>query len=158
MDDDEIIKFRHKEEKCNNIKILNQKQFSKFLFIIKNIIFILLLLSFFHLNKKINNSNDYTPTSIKEDNINNNDKIDLNLINDEDETKINEVIYEVKNCSDIDPINLFKKRLDNGPIEICKSKTTKHICYGNFNNTFNDIYAHKNGVICLMENIILNPL
>jgi hypothetical protein len=158
MDDDEIIKFRQKEEKCNNIKILNQKQFSKFLFIIKNIIFILLLLSFFHLNKKINNSNDYTPTSIKEDNINNNDKIDLNLINDEDETKINEVIYEVKNCSDIDPINLFKKRLDNGPIEICKSKTTKHICYGNFNNTFNDIYAHKNGVICLMENIIINPL
>ena len=59
-------------------------------------------------------------------------------------------------CDILDPINLIKKRVDNGPIEICEGKS-KHICFINTNNYYNDIYAHKNGTICEMENIVLDP-
>ena len=60
-------------------------------------------------------------------------------------------------CDRYDPINLFKLRIDNGPIPICSGKKSKHICYQNIHNYYNDIYSHKQGVICIMENIILNP-
>ena len=60
-------------------------------------------------------------------------------------------------CDQIDPIYLFKQRIDKGPIIICSGKKSKHICYQNINNHNNDIYAHRNGVICTMENIILDP-
>ena len=52
---------------------------------------------------------------------------------------------------------MLEKRIKNGPINLCIGKNTKHICYSNFNNYYNDIFAHKNGVICLMENIIIDP-
>jgi len=48
-------------------------------------------------------------------------------------------------CDILDPINLFKKRIDNGPIELCEGKKSKHICYQNGDNYYNDIYAHKKG-------------
>ena len=60
-------------------------------------------------------------------------------------------------CDILDPINLFKKRIDNGPIELCEGKKSKHICYQNGDNYYNDIYAHKKGIICEMENIVLDP-
>ena len=60
-------------------------------------------------------------------------------------------------CDQIDPIYLLKQRIDKGPIIICSGKKSKHICYQNTNNHNNNIYAYKNGVICTMENIILDP-
>ena len=60
-------------------------------------------------------------------------------------------------CDLLDPINLFNLRLKNGPIEICNQPNTKHICYSNNNGTFNDILMVKNGLICIMENIIIDP-
>ena len=60
-------------------------------------------------------------------------------------------------CDEIDLIYLLKQRIDKGPIEICSGEKSKHICYQNINNHNNDIYARKNGVICTMENIILDP-
>ena len=60
-------------------------------------------------------------------------------------------------CDTLDPINLFSLRIKNGPTEICNNTDTKHICYKNFNNYYNDIYGHKNGVICIMENIVIDP-
>ena len=53
----------------------------------------------------------------------------------------------------MDPIFLFEKRLNNKPTTICKNEDSKHICYINNNN----IFSHKNGVICIMKNIILDP-
>jgi len=73
----------------------------------------------------------------------------------------NEYLKEYSNnnstCDNLDPINLFKKRIDNGPIELCEGNKSRHICYRTGNNYYNDIYAHKNGIICEMENIVLDP-
>ena len=60
-------------------------------------------------------------------------------------------------CDNLDPINLFKKRIDNGPIELCEGEKSKHICYRNDNYYYNDIYAYKGGIICEMKNIVLDP-
>ena len=57
-------------------------------------------------------------------------------------------------CNSLDPINIFDGRLKDEPTIICKSGTSKHICYKNSNN----IFVAKNGVICKMDNIILDPL
>ena len=56
-------------------------------------------------------------------------------------------------CNNLDPINIFDGRLKDKPIEICKSRTSKHICYKNSNS----IFVAQNGVICKMENITLDP-
>ena len=60
-------------------------------------------------------------------------------------------------CHLLDPINIFDVRLKNGPIEICNQKNTKHICYINPRGFYNDIFANKDGVLCIMENIVLDP-
>ena len=69
----------------------------------------------------------------------------------------NEYLKEYSNtnstCDNLDPINLFKKRIDNGPIELCESEKSKHICYRSDNNYYNDIYIYKGGIICEMKNI-----
>ena len=60
-------------------------------------------------------------------------------------------------CNNLDPINMFNIRIKNGPITICQNRKSKHICYQNGNEYDNDILWYNNGVICTMENIILNP-
>ena len=62
-----------------------------------------------------------------------------------------------KNCDNLDPIKLFNLRLENGPITICQYEKSKHICYQNDNGYYNNIFFEKNGVICKMENIVLDP-
>ena len=57
-------------------------------------------------------------------------------------------------CEIFDPINLIKRRVDNGPIEMCEGKKSKHVCYQNVKNYYNDIFYMKNGVFCEMENIV----
>jgi len=56
-------------------------------------------------------------------------------------------------CRDLDPINVFKNRLGREPIILCKNEKSSHICYKNDNYEL----AVKNGVLCKMENIILDP-
>ena len=60
-------------------------------------------------------------------------------------------------CNNLDPINMFNIRIKNGLITICENRKSKHICYQNGNEYYNDILWYNNGVICIMENIILNP-
>ena len=60
-------------------------------------------------------------------------------------------------CDNLDPIKLFNLRLENEPITICLNQKSKHICYQNKNGYYNDIFYYKNGVICKMENIVLDP-
>ena len=64
---------------------------------------------------------------------------------------------EEPNCSKLDPIYIFSQRLLNNPTIICKNGESNHICYQNTNGYYNDIFFYKNGVICKMENIILDP-
>ena len=60
-------------------------------------------------------------------------------------------------CDVLDPINLIKRRIDNGPIEMCEGKKSKHVCYQNVNNYYDEIYAHRSGIFCEMENIVIDP-
>ena len=60
-------------------------------------------------------------------------------------------------CNLLDPIRVFNLRLKNGPIEICKGENTNHICYINNNSHYNNMLLSKNGVLCTMKNIILDP-
>ena len=62
-----------------------------------------------------------------------------------------------KNCDYLDPIQLFNLRLEKGPITICQNEKSKHVCYQNDNGYYNKIFYEKNGVICKMENIVLDP-
>jgi len=80
-----------------------------------------------------------------------NGKVNKNSINNKNEQEIN------PNCIKLDPSLLYSKRLNNGPITICDNGDSNHICYQNLNNYYNDIFFHKNGVICKMKNIILDP-
>ena len=61
------------------------------------------------------------------------------------------------NCTKLDPILVFNQRLNNGPITICDNGDSNHICYQNLDGYYNDIFLNKNGVICKMKNIILDP-
>ena len=60
-------------------------------------------------------------------------------------------------CNNLDPINIFNIRIKNGPITICQNEKSNHICYQNNNGYYNEFLWYKNGVICTMENIILDP-
>ena len=60
-------------------------------------------------------------------------------------------------CDNLDPIKLFKLRLENGPITVCQYEKSKHICYQNNNDYYNNNLFLKNGTICKMENIVLDP-
>ena len=111
-------------------------------------IFILLLLTFlFKLGKK-------------EKNKENNNKIVINIDNKKSRYLKYEEEFKNKNsfCDEVDPIFLYKQRTDRGPIIICSGEKSKHICYQNpYNNSYNNVFVHKNGTICIMENIILDP-
>ena len=60
-------------------------------------------------------------------------------------------------CNILDPIKIFETRLKNTPMEICNEKNTKHICYTNMKGYYSDILEHKNGTICVSENIVIDP-
>ena len=48
---------------------------------------------------------------------------------------------------------MFKKRIEDTPTVICQNGNSKHICYKNKEY----IYVCKNGLICTMEDIVLDP-
>ena len=51
------------------------------------------------------------------------------------------------------------QRLKRNPINICKSKNSEHICFKSSKYDYsNKLYYYRNGIICFMKNIILNPL
>ena len=62
-------------------------------------------------------------------------------------------------CDKFDPIFLMAERFKRDPFTICKNEESNHICY--LNSKFiknNKIYKSKKGIICLSQNIILNPM
>ena len=60
-------------------------------------------------------------------------------------------------CHEFDPIHIFETRLKNDPFEICNEKNTKHICYINPKDHYNNTFRLKEGFLCIMENIVLDP-
>ena len=61
-----------------------------------------------------------------------------------------------KKCYELEPMHLFELRLNNTPVKLCQNDIAEqsHICYLNTNN---DFFYHKNGVSCIMKNIIMDP-
>ena len=60
---------------------------------------------------------------------------------------------EIYFCKLNDPFKSFYDRLSVKPIEVCKSSKSNHICYQNNINQ----YIVKRGVICQMENVVIDP-
>ena len=56
-------------------------------------------------------------------------------------------------CNQLDPINMINNTLNNKPNILCQNDLSYHICY---KNTFYDM-NEKNGIICKMKNIIIDP-
>ena len=131
-------------KKYLNIKksFLNVKVKSKRSCYIAIVLFIIILVigfSFF-LNKKI-----------KKKELNKNKSIPLFISNFKKEYKPPDNQNPV--CKDLDPINSFNLRLKSPAKIICKNGKSQHICY--LNKLSN--YAGPKGVICKMNNIVLDP-
>ena len=90
-------------------------------------------------NEIKNNDNNIDEKRVKLENLKN----EINNSHDEDEPS----------CEELDPINLFNKRLQVQPTTICQNGESYHICY----KDDNELFASPNGVICKMKNIILDP-
>ena len=90
-------------------------------------------------NEIKNNDNNIDEKRVKLENLKN----EINNSHDEDEPS----------CEELDPINLFNKRLQVQPTTICQNGESYHICY----KDDNELFASPNGVLCKMKNIILDP-
>ena len=66
---------------------------------------------------------------------------------------INSTNEDEPSCEELDPINIFNKRLQVKPTTICQNGKSNHICYKDGNG----IFVAQNGVLCKMENIIIDP-
>ena len=73
---------------------------------------------------------------------------------------LNKIIpeYNVSNdendlCKKYDPFYMTEERFKTKLYELCKSNFSNHKCYKNDNNAF----VAKNGVICTMANVIIDP-
>ena len=138
-----------------------------FILIVLTSIFIILFLKkdkksiLLYLKRKIDEQNINTTTSNKliQDNsriYNNEEKINKNQ-NNLIISKFKKEYIPPKNqnpaCDELDPIKLFNIRLQSPSKTICKESKSQHICYLNNDGK----YAGRNGVICKMSNIILDP-
>ena len=96
-------------------------------------------------NNEYNNTYINNEIKTEKENYENNT---FNSYNYEDSNK-----NEDKYCDELDPINVFNQRLKYPSTTICKNEKSSHICYKDSNSLF----VAKNGVICKMENIVLDP-
>ena len=64
-----------------------------------------------------------------------------------------ETIYNKRECNSLDPINIFKQRLNSNASILCENGNSKHICY----KDDNPIFVAQNGASCEFQNIIIDP-
>jgi len=133
----------------NNITYINQSEIDKSTNEINNT-YIINDTGYYNRNNSFSN-NSYMTTIITSD-IKNNKNETLPNKKENDGIEYIEPKDEYEKCKDLDPINVFKNRLDRELI-LCKNKKSSHICYRNDNSEL----AVKKGVLCKMENIILDP-
>ena len=134
---DKKILLKEKKKLFKSKKYISKKKKTnlfKYFFIL--ITLIAILIPFIFIFNRINlNTNNYDIYQ------------NLQINNNEDD----------KDCYGLDPINIFEDRLKNGPITIGKNENSEHICYFNKNINYYQFFHHKNGVICKMKNIIIDP-
>ena len=63
--------------------------------------------------------------------------------------------YTSYECNKLDPINIFKKRLNSTPVTVCSNSksNSNHICY----KDGNPIFVAQNGASCEFKNVIIDP-
>ena len=67
-------------------------------------------------------------------------------------------IKENNKCNELDPIYVFSQRFKRNPFDICKSNKSQHKCFQSSKyDHYNKLYRFPFGVICLMDNFILDP-
>ena len=141
------IKKQIKYEQIVKKKEINSKHFNQLFFfrvliiIIFLLMFILLSFCLFNLKSKKQKKTEYNNIT---NNTNKYAKYDKDFNNN-------------STCDILDPINIFNIRIKNGPFIICNETNTKHICYKNPKGYFNDYFALKDGIFCIMENIVIDP-
>ena len=155
--------------------ILKDNQFFSKLIIWSTIVIIILIILFINMifvKGQKSNNNDYQILNIITQNQTENNTTGLQneakeikeiktetlkiFINN---TNLNNNTYKIPEgqdpeCNNLDPINIFEIRLKKNPEILCQSKNSIHLCY---KNQMNNIFVAKNGLICKMDNFILDP-
>ena len=73
---------------------------------------------------------------------------------------INNEFYHKENskCNQLDPIYILIQRFKRNPFIICKNNNSQHICFQSSKyNYYNKLYRFPYGVICLMNNFVIDP-
>ena len=61
-------------------------------------------------------------------------------------------------CNIYDPIYVLAQRFERSPINICNNKISQHTCFQNLKyDNYNKLFRFVYGIICLINNFILNP-
>ena len=111
-----------------------------------------------NINEQQNHNETHQNISNNPQNLNNSKPVHLDTNIKFDLEKYKNDIKENKQedsprCDELDPINILSRRLESNPTTICENGKSMHICYKNDDS----IFVVQNGVICKMENIILDP-
>ena len=61
--------------------------------------------------------------------------------------------YNKTECNELDPINIFKKRLTSESRTLCSNDDSNHICF----KDDNPIFVATHGVSCEFKNVIIDP-
>ena len=147
-----------KKRKSKKTKILLKPNFKIILWsIIYAFILILIIKIIIELRKKKLINKQQIFQTIKTSNLL--DFENYTILNNENKS-LNKTNYNYKipegenpHCNEIDPINLFEKRLKDEPQILCKSENSMHLCYKNHLG----IFVAQHGLFCKMKNFVLNP-
>ena len=149
--DNDLTIIKNELSTNESSKKLSNKTIKLIFFILWIIIIIITLI--INYNKRKINQELYFNSSFNQESSFNFEE----YINKEKEDERNKKTKNNHNCNQFDPINMFNLRIKNGPKIICQNEESKHICYQNNDGYYNDVLWHKNGALCIMKNIILDP-
>ena len=142
--------------------IYNRNLYQKIL----NLGFIILLIIIIIRHKKVDIYPDNNNDNLFKNQVNNKTQEQTNNKTKEQDKKEEQEEKETTNvtvrdsidCIILDPIFMLKQRIETRPIFLCNSDSSKHTCYKNRNTYINRLFATKDGVVCTMENIIIDPI
>ena len=162
--DYKIIELKKRKNYFRRAKLKKAKIIRKISTIILSIFLVLFIIIFiskkFKLKKvqKIISFVNNNPLNQKKFLINNNTLNKNNYLINNNSTTFNYIQGNNPSICDIlDPIFMLGERLNTKPIQICENQITKHICYSQTNIQNVHRMATKNGVICTVENMVIDP-
>ena len=135
--------------KINKSNIFKKQSRDKYIIFAIRIIIFIILYSLIIIKFKDNLKRKKRKNIIK--------KINRNSVYKIDEIYKNIESYEIKHnkmeCNALDPINIFKKRLNSTSTILCSNDDSNHICF----KDGNDLFVARNGASCEFKNVIIDP-